>query len=216
MASFLSFLPAVSARPIPTSAFSPKRPLFQTPPTLHFKNHRFAVSCSYAEAGVNANSSSNTIDVVADVRSERIVVLGGNGFVGSSICKAAVSKGIEVISLSRSGRPTYSGAWVDQVTWISGMLICIVLRPAFIYGKRRVDGFELPLDLVGEPAEKILRAVENFTKPLSSLPASDLLLAPPVSVDDVALAVINGVTDDDFFGIFTIDQIKEAANKVRV
>ncbi|KAH1161118.1 hypothetical protein GYH30_000144 [Glycine max] len=303
MASFLSFLPAVSARPIPTSAFSPKRPLFQTPPALHFKNHRFAVSCSYAEAGVYANSSSNTIDVVADVRSERIVVLGGNGFVGSSICKAAVSKGIEVISLSRSGRPTYSGAWVDQVTWISGdvfyvnwdevlvgatavvstlggfgseeqmkringeanvvavnaakeygipkfILISvhdynlpsfllssgyftgkrkaesevlskypnsgIVLRPAFIYGKRRVDGFELPLDLVGEPAEKILRAVENFTKPLSSLPASDLLLAPPVSVDDVALAVINGVTDDDFFGIFTIDQIKEAANKVRV
>jgi len=303
MASFLSSLPAVSARPIPTSAFPLRKPLFQTPPTLHFKNHRFAVSCSYAEAGVNADSSSNTIDVVADVRSERIVVLGGNGFVGSAICKAAVSRGIEVISLSRSGRPTYSDAWVDQVTWISGdvfyvnwdevlvgatavvstlggfgseeqmkringeanvvavnaakeygipkfILISvhdynlpsfllssgyftgkrkaesevlskypnsgIVLRPAFIYGKRRVDGFELPLDLVGEPAEKILRAVENFTKPLSSLPASDLLLAPPVSVDDVALAVINGVTDDDFFGIFTIDQIKEAANKVRV
>ncbi|KAG5067753.1 hypothetical protein JHK85_000130 [Glycine max] len=247
MASFLSFLPAVSARPIPTSAFSPKRPLFQTPPALHFKNHRFAVSCSYAEAGVNANSSSNTIDVVADVRSERIVVLGGNGFVGSSICKAAVSKGIEVISLSRfvkSGDVFYVnwdevlvGATAvvstlggfgseEQMKRINGEANVvavnaakeygIVLRPAFIYGKRRVDGFELPLDLVGEPAEKILRAVENFTKPLSSLPASDLLLAPPVSVDDVALAVINGVTDDDFFGIFTIDQIKEAANKVRV
>lgn len=270
---------------------------------MHFKNHRFAVNFSYAEAGVSADSKSNTIDVVADVKSERIVVLGGNGFVGSAICKAAVSRGIEVISLSRSGQPTYTGAWVDQVTWISGdvfyvnwdevlvgatavvstlggfgsdeqmkkingeanvvavnaakeygipkfILISvhdynlpsfllssgyftgkrkaesevlskypssgIVLRPAFIYGKRRVDGFEVPLDLVGEPAEKILRAVENFTKPLSSLPASDLLLAPPVSVDDVALAVINGVTDDDFFGIFTIDQIKEAANKVRV
>ncbi|KAK7366979.1 hypothetical protein VNO80_08983 [Phaseolus coccineus] len=302
MASFLSILPAVSARPIP-SAFSLTRPPFQAQPTMHFKNHRFAVNFSYAEAGVNADSKSNTIDVVADVKSERIVVLGGNGFVGSAICKAAVSRGIEVISLSRSGQPTNSGAWIDQVTWISGdvfyvnwdevlvgatavvstlggfgsdeqmkringeanvvavnaakeygipkfILVSvhdynlpsfllssgyftgkrkaesevlskypnsgIVLRPAFIYGKRRVDGFELPLDLVGEPAEKILRAVENFTKPLSSLPASDLLLAPPVSVDDVALAVINGVTDDDFFGIFTIDQIKEAANKVRV
>lgn len=31
----------------------------------------------------------------------QIVVLGGSGFVGSAICKAAVSKGIEVISLSR-------------------------------------------------------------------------------------------------------------------
>lgn len=301
MASFLS-LPAVSARPIPT-AFSLRKPLIPTPPTFHFKNHRFAVNCSFAEAGVSLNSKSNTIDVVANIKSERIVVLGGNGFVGSAICKAAVSRGIEVISLSRSGRPTNSDAWVDQVNWISGdvfyvnwdevlvgatavvstlggfgsdeqmkringeanvvavnaakdygipkfILISvhdynlpsfllssgyftgkrkaesevlakypnsgIVLRPGFIYGKRRVDRFVVPLDLVGEPAERILRAVENFTKPLSSLPASDLLLAPPVSVDDVALAVISGVTDDDFFGIFTIDQIKEAANKVRV
>ncbi|KAH1234497.1 chloroplastic protein [Glycine max] len=292
MASFLSSLPAVSARPIPTSAFPLRKPLFQTPPTLHFKNHRFAVSCSYAEAGVNADSSSNTIDVVADVRSERIVVLGGNGFVGSAICKAAVSRGIEVRATYLFGclgrpRDVFYVNWdevlvgatavvstlggfgsEEQMKRINGeanvvavnaakeygipkfILISvhdynlpsfllssgyftgkrkaesevlskypnsgIVLRPAFIYGKRRVNGYELPLDLVGEPAEKILRAIENFTKPLSSLPASDLLLAPPVSVDDVALAVINGVTDDDFFGVFTIDQIKDAANKVRV
>lgn len=91
-----------------------------------------------------------------------------------------------------------------------------MLRPGFIYGKRKVDGLEIPLDLIGQPLERILRATENFTKPLSSLPASDLLLAPPVSVDDVALAVINAITDDDFFGIFTIEQIKEAAEKVRV
>lgn len=249
------------------------------------------------------DSRSAPIDVVADVKSERVVVLGGSGFVGSAICKAAVSKGIEVISLSRSGRPTYSGSWVDQVTWKSGdvfyvnwdevltgatavvstiggvgseeqmlringeanvvavnaakeygvpkfILISVhdynlpsfllssayftgkrkaesevlskypnsgvVLRPAFIYGKRKVGDFEIPLDLIGEPAESILRAIENFTKPLSSIPASDLLLAPPVSVDDLALAVLNAVVDDDFFGIFTIEQIKEAAAKVKV
>lgn len=91
-----------------------------------------------------------------------------------------------------------------------------MLRPGFIYGKRKVDGFEIPLELVGEPLERILRATENFTKPLAALPASDLLLAPPVSVDDVAFAVVNAITDDDFFGIFTIDQIKEAAAKVKV
>uniref|UniRef100_A0A0E0P8N5 NAD(P)-binding domain-containing protein n=1 Tax=Oryza rufipogon TaxID=4529 RepID=A0A0E0P8N5_ORYRU len=241
---------------------------------------------------------STPIDVVAD-----IVVLGGSGFVGSAICKAAVSKGIEVVSLSRSGRPSYSDPWVDQVTWLAGdvfyarwdevlvgatavvstlggfgneeqmkringeanvtavdaakefgipkfILISVhdynlpsfllnsgyftgkrkaesevlskyptsgvVLRPGFIYGKRKVDGFEIPLDVVGQPLEKLLSSVENFTKPLSSLPASDLLLAPPVSVDDVAYAVINGVIDDSFFGVFTIEQIKEAAAKVRV
>lgn len=99
------------------------------------------VKCSYAEAGIKKDVNVGTIDVVADVKTERvwpgdififcvlsylrcnsscfgnymslthnhcqIVVLGGSGFVGSAICKAAVSKGIEVISLSRcsiSGR----------------------------------------------------------------------------------------------------------------
>lgn len=79
-----------------------------------------------------------------------------------------------------------------------------------------MDGFEIPLDLIGEPLERILRATENLTKPLNSLPASDLLLVPPVSVDDLALAVINSITDDDFFGIYTIEQIKEAAEKLKV
>ncbi|KAK6934942.1 NAD(P)-binding domain [Dillenia turbinata] len=262
------------------------------------------VRCSYVEANVQEEDyGSSAIDIVADVKTERVVVLGGSGFVGSAICKAAVSKGIEVISLSRTGRPSYSGSWVEQVTWLPGdvfyanwdevlpgatavvstiggfgneeqmkringeanvlavtaakdygipkfVLISVhdynlpsfllssgyftgkrkaesevlskypssgvVLRPGFIYGKRKVDGFEIPLDLIGEPVERFLKATESFIKPLSSLPASDLLLAPPVSVDDVAYAVINAVLDDDFFGIFTIDQIKEAAAKVKV
>ncbi|KAJ7953404.1 NAD(P)-binding Rossmann-fold superfamily protein [Quillaja saponaria] len=264
---------------------------------------KFSVSCRYADAGVRDEFKPNTIDVIADVKTERVVVLGGSGFVGSAICKNAVSKGIEVISLSRSGRPTSPSPWVDQVTWIPGdvfyvnwdevlvgatavvstlggfgseeqmrringeanvvavnaakeygipkfILISVhdynlpsfllssgyftgkrkaesevlskypnsgvVLRPGFIYGKRRVDGFEIPLDWIGEPVERILRATENFTKPLSSLPASDVLLTSPVSVDDVASAAINAISDDDFFGIFTIEQIKEAAEKVRV
>lgn len=92
----------------------------------------------------------------------------------------------------------------------------VVFRPGFIYGKRKVDGFEIPLNLIGEPLEKLLLATQNFTRPLNSLPASDLLLAPPVSVDHVALAVVNAVKDDDIFGIFTIEQIKEAAANVKV
>ncbi|GMY29667.1 NAD(P)-binding Rossmann-fold superfamily protein isoform 1 [Fagus crenata] len=295
MASFSSF-PAIR---VPPSSLT--TPSFRSRPTSHFQN-RIGFRCSYAEAPVR-DTKSATIDVVADVRTEKVVVLGGSGFVGSAICKAAVSKGIEVISLSRSGRPTYPSSWVDQVNWVAGdvfyvnwdevlvgatavvstlggfgseeqmqringeanvvavnaakdygipkfILISVhdynlpsfllssgyftgkrkaeaevlskypnsgvVLRPGFIYGKRRVDGFEIPLDLIGQPVERILRATESFIKPLSSLPASDLLLAPPVSVDDVALAAINAVSDDDFFGIFTIEQIKEAAEKVRV
>ena len=67
---------------------------------------------------------------------------------GSAICKAAISQGIDVVSLSRfkfslddfkgfsiafmwfdaslkdlifrSGRPSYSDSWVDQVVWVAG------------------------------------------------------------------------------------------------
>ncbi|KAM0935682.1 putative NAD(P)-binding domain, NAD(P)-binding domain superfamily [Dioscorea sansibarensis] len=239
----------------------------QAPSLLSRFPRRISVRCSYTMSGINEDSSSVPIDVVADVKTEKIVVLGGSGFVGTAICKAAVSKGIEVVSLSRSGRPSYSDSWVDQVTWVAGdvfyarwdevlvgatavvstlggfgneeqmkkingeanvlavnaakdygvskfILISVhdynlpsfllstgyftgkrkaesevlakyprsgvVLRPGFIYGKRKVDGFEIPLELIGEPLERFLAVVENFTKPLSSLPASDLLLAPPI------------------------------------
>ncbi|XVF52303.1 hypothetical protein PTKIN_Ptkin05aG0008000 [Pterospermum kingtungense] len=299
MTSFRAFFTVAASPPSLSTASFPTRP--NSLPQNRFC--KFGVRCSYAEAGISDDSRSAAIDVVADVKSEKVVVLGGNGFVGSAICKAAVSQGIEVISLSRSGRPTYSASWVDQVNWIPGdvfyvnwdevlvgatavvstlggfgseeqmkringeanvvavnaakdfgipkfVLISVhdynlpsfvlssgyftgkrkaesevlskypnsgvVLRPGFIYGKRRVDGFEIPLDLVGEPVERILKATENLIKPLSSLPASDLILAPPVSVDDVAYAVINAVKDDDVFGVFTIEQIKEAAAKVKV
>ncbi|XXG75564.1 hypothetical protein AAC387_Pa08g0107 [Persea americana] len=286
----------------PTTLQSPSTYFSRSPrPSLN-RSCRVNVRCN-AAANITEDYPPAPIDVVADVKSERVVVLGGSGFVGSAICKAAVSKGIEVISLSRSGRPSSADSWVDQVTWQTGdvfyarwdevlvgatavvstlggfgseeqmkkingeanvlavaaakefgipkfILISVhdynlpsfllssgyftgkrkaesevlgkypnsgvVLRPGFIYGKRRVDGFEIPLDLIGEPLERFLQATENITRPLSSLPASDLLLAPPVSVDDVALAVINAVTDDDVFGVFTIEQIKEAAAKVKV
>nr|XP_009396199.1 PREDICTED: uncharacterized protein At1g32220, chloroplastic [Musa acuminata subsp. malaccensis] len=286
--------PSLSTRSIPSP-----RPLSRSPSR---PPSRVNVRCNYATSDLVEDSSSLPIDVVADVKTEKIVVLGGNGFVGSAICKAAVLKGIEVVSVSRSGRPSYTDSWVDQVSWMAGdvfylmweevlvgatavvstlggfgneeqmkringeanilavgaakdfgvpkfILISVhdynlpsfllssgyfigkrkaesevlskyprsgvVLRPGFIYGKRKVDGYEIPLDLIGEPLERLLLAAENFTRPLKSLPASDLLLAPPVSVDDVAYAVINALMDDDFFGVFTIEQIKEAAAKVR-
>ncbi|XP_010276819.1 PREDICTED: uncharacterized protein At1g32220, chloroplastic isoform X2 [Nelumbo nucifera] len=81
---------------------------------------RFSVSCNYAGSYINEDYAAAPIDVVADVKTERIAVLGGSGFVGSAICKAAVSKGIEVVSLSRSGRPSYSDSWVNQVSWMAG------------------------------------------------------------------------------------------------
>ncbi|KAL8763355.1 MAG: hypothetical protein Q9184_000826 [Pyrenodesmia sp. 2 TL-2023] len=56
---------------------------------------------------------------------KRIVVCGGNGFLGTRICKVAVGRGWEVTSISRSGEPTWSSVtssptappWSTSVSW---------------------------------------------------------------------------------------------------
>ncbi|PMD40881.1 NAD(P)-binding protein [Hyaloscypha variabilis F] len=56
---------------------------------------------------------------------KKIVVCGGNGFLGSRICKSAVARGWDVTSISRSGEPIWSSvtassappSWAHKVTW---------------------------------------------------------------------------------------------------
>ncbi|PQE16485.1 hypothetical protein CJF30_00003158 [Rutstroemia sp. NJR-2017a BBW] len=62
---------------------------------------------------------------MSSTAAKRIVVCGGNGFLGSRICKAAVARGWDVTSISRSGTPTWSAvtaspsppSWSHSVTW---------------------------------------------------------------------------------------------------
>lgn len=81
------------------------------------------------------------------------------------------------------------------------------MRPGFIYGKTGFNG----VDIVGKPLERALAAAASLTRPLQKLPASDLLLAPPVDVDDDALAAIRALQDDYHFGISSLEKIKEMA-----
>ncbi|KAL4067960.1 hypothetical protein V8B97DRAFT_1383902 [Scleroderma yunnanense] len=52
----------------------------------------------------------------------KILVVGGNGFIGSAVCKAALARGMEVTSISSSGRPYctpqgHTPAWVSKIEW---------------------------------------------------------------------------------------------------
>ncbi|KAF8820045.1 hypothetical protein IE077_003642 [Cardiosporidium cionae] len=49
----------------------------------------------------------------------KILVLGGSGYVGAQICRKAVQKGLEVVSLSRHGPPKrfLDTIWAQQVEW---------------------------------------------------------------------------------------------------
>ncbi|WOG81326.1 hypothetical protein DCAR_0100472 [Daucus carota subsp. sativus] len=57
--------------------------------------------------------------------SEKLLVLGGNGFVGSHICKEALDRGLSVHSLSRSGKSSVQEAWANKVTWHQGDLLSV-------------------------------------------------------------------------------------------
>ncbi|KAI9288236.1 hypothetical protein BC943DRAFT_318045 [Umbelopsis sp. AD052] len=55
----------------------------------------------------------------------KILVVGGTGFLGLNVCKQAVWRGWEVISLSRRGLPTGTtsnsqGEWKSEVQWVAG------------------------------------------------------------------------------------------------
>lgn len=49
----------------------------------------------------------------------KIVVFGGNGFIGQKICQELVARNHQVVSVSRSGQPQKArGEWLAQVQWV--------------------------------------------------------------------------------------------------
>ena len=72
---------------------------------------------------------------------ETIIVVGGNGYVGSRMCEQAILNGYDVISISRSGeRPSWlrSTDWSQQVQYAKGDALEIdSMRPYFNTGNIR-------------------------------------------------------------------------------
>lgn len=52
----------------------------------------------------------------------KLVIFGGNGFVGSRVTEAAVKTGLTVVSISRRGQPPrgVNAPWTSQVEWARG------------------------------------------------------------------------------------------------
>ncbi|XBH69252.1 uncharacterized protein At1g32220, chloroplastic [Aegilops tauschii subsp. strangulata] len=74
---------------------------------------------------------------------DKLLVLGGSGFVGSHVCKEALERGFVVSSLNRSGKPSISESWADKVIWNQGNL----LEPASL--EDSMDGVSAVVSCVG-------------------------------------------------------------------
>mmetsp|Transcript_4723 Transcript_4723/g.13105 ORF Transcript_4723/g.13105 Transcript_4723/m.13105 type:complete len:304 (+) Transcript_4723:209-1120(+) len=211
----------------------------------------------------------------------RVVVFGGNGYVGTNVCKASLNLGLAVSAVGRSGRPPYKmEPWGDEVDWVAadalqpesysqalegaaGVICCIggfgsnetmlkvngeaniraleaaaaagvlravfvsahdykfpsfvlqgyfqgkrnaesalqslfpdsgvILRPGFIHGTRMVGSTGLPLGLIGQPLEQVLKYLP--TKQLVGIPLAGVGFVPPVSVEKVARVAAVAVSD---------------------
>ena len=48
----------------------------------------------------------------------KLLVVGGNGFIGGEVCKVATERGFDVVGVARSGAPELDEPWVEKVTWV--------------------------------------------------------------------------------------------------
>ena len=51
---------------------------------------------------------------------KRVVIFGGNGYVGQMVCRYALARGALVTSINRSGRPHDVERWANNVNWVHG------------------------------------------------------------------------------------------------
>lgn len=82
-----------------------------------------AGKAAMAGAAAEAAGSATSAEDLSDYHTllPKLVVFGGNGYVGSRVCQQALAMGCGVVSINRSGRPrNLHGDWLDQVEWVQG------------------------------------------------------------------------------------------------
>ena len=81
----------------------------------------------------------------------KLIVFGGNGFVGTRVCEEALQTGLAVVSINRSGAPKVSAPWTSEVEWIS---------------------VSIPFFIVAGTAALIVHSIKGFASNVGSSPIS--------------------------------------------
>ncbi len=83
----------------------------------------------------------------------KLLVMGGNGFIGTEVCQVATAAGHEVVGVGRRGRPEVREAWADRVRWVAAD----VFRPAA--WMRHLRGCDAVVHCIGIVRERPERGV---------------------------------------------------------
>jgi uncharacterized protein YbjT (DUF2867 family) len=75
--------------------------------------------------------------------SKRLIVTGGDGFIGRHVCRIAVAQGHQVVSIARAGRGDVQGDWANSVEWVAAN----VLQPET--WRDRLQGADAVIHCVG-------------------------------------------------------------------
>ena len=90
----------------------------QFPVSIHILKLKMKVSSAF----MRAVSTSAGEKLRSETR-KKLIVFGGQGYVGSNIVKYAKQLGAEIVSVSRSAGQGVSGASAEGVTWVKGDLL---------------------------------------------------------------------------------------------
>eukprot|EP01024_Parvocaulis_polyphysoides_P031790 TRINITY_DN2863_c0_g2_i1.p1 TRINITY_DN2863_c0_g2~~TRINITY_DN2863_c0_g2_i1.p1 ORF type:complete len:387 (-),score=47.15 TRINITY_DN2863_c0_g2_i1:165-1325(-) len=80
-------------------------------------------SSPQTEGGGSSEAKQETLEQEQQQQAggPKLLVFGGNGFVGSRVCQEAINMGMGVVSINRSGRPkNISENWIENVDWVAG------------------------------------------------------------------------------------------------
>ncbi|XP_030541351.1 uncharacterized protein At1g32220, chloroplastic isoform X2 [Rhodamnia argentea] len=96
----------------------------------HSKSSKISLSTTWRHLSTESNKvdksfkveEAQTVDTPPPP-TEKLLVLGGNGFIGSHVCKEALNRGLVAASLSRSGRSSLHDKWANDVIWHQGNLL---------------------------------------------------------------------------------------------
>ncbi|PSR75461.1 NAD dependent epimerase/dehydratase [Coniella lustricola] len=129
---------------------------------------------------------------------KKIVVCGGNGFLGSRICKYAVARGWDVTSISRSGEPKWSAVtssesppeWSHKVSWERADIFKPATYAPLLTGADYVVhsmGILLEADykrVVSGQESPIAGLRKAFSQPASSSSSADSSIENPLERND--------------------------------